>query len=186
MAGPSLAREFRNRIERIESLIHEVEGSSDPEAKARTQQILQAVIELHGTAIERILDAIAGTGEPGRQLIDSLGDDDLVGSVLLLHGVHPLDLESRVRQGLERARPLLRSHGGNVELLSVSDGIARLRLLGSCDGCPSSAMTLKLAIEQAIYDKAPDVTAIEVEGAPTNGHVPKQDQMQVLLPILGQ
>jgi Fe-S cluster biogenesis protein NfuA len=186
MAITSPAREFRNRIERIESLIHEVEGSRDPEARARTQQILQAVLELHGTALERILETIAGAGESGRELIDSLGADDLVGCVLLLHGLHPLDLETRVLQALEQVRPLLRSHGGNVELLDLSGSVVRLRLLGSCDGCPSSAMTLKHAIEEAIYDKAPDVTAIEVEGGATNGHTHKDHQARILLPILGQ
>ena len=93
------------------------------------------------------------------------------GCILLLHGLHPLDLETRVRQALDKVRPLLRSHGGNVELLGLAGGVARLRMLGSCDGCPSSAMTLKTAIEEAIYEKAPDVTAIEVDGTATNGHV---------------
>ena len=85
-------------------------------------------------------------------------------SLLLLYGLHPLDLEARVQQALEKVRPLLRSHGGNVELLGIADGVVRLRMLGSCHGCPSSAMTLKNAIEEAIYAAAPDATAIEVEG----------------------
>jgi nitrite reductase/ring-hydroxylating ferredoxin subunit len=51
-----------------------------------------------------------------------------------------------------------------VELLGLEDGVVRLRMQGSCDGCPSSAMTLKLAIEEAIYEAAPDITGIEVEG----------------------
>ncbi len=185
MASSSDAREFRKRIERVESLIHEVERFPDPEARARTQEILRTVIELHGAAMERILDTLAGAGDTGLALIDALASDDLVGCVLLLHGLHPLDLDTRVRQALDKVRPLLRSHGGNVELLSLAGGVARLRMLGSCDGCPSSAMTLKLAIEQAIYDKAPDVTAIEVEGAATNGHVTKDANRRIALPVLG-
>ena len=119
-------------------------------------------------------------------MIDSLAGDDLVGSILLLHGLHPLDLETRVRQALEKVRPLLRSHGGNVELLDLTGGVARLRMLGSCDGCPSSAMTLKTAIEEAIYEKAPDVTAIEVDAPATNGHKANDNKKRILLPILGQ
>jgi Fe-S cluster biogenesis protein NfuA len=186
MASSSDAREFRRRIERVESLIHEVERFADPEARTRTQEILAAVIELHGAAIERILDKVAGAGETGLALIDALAGDDLVGCVLLLHGLHPLDLETRVRQALDKVRPLLRSHGGNVELLSLTDGVVHLRMLGNCDGCPSSAMTLKLAIEEAINEKAPDVTAIEVEGAAPNGHVAKDGKARFALPILGQ
>ncbi len=60
-------------------------------------------------------------------------------------------------------RPYLRSHGGNVELVGVEQGVAKLRLEGTCSACPSSQMTLHLAVEQAIYETAPDVTAIEVE-----------------------
>ena len=116
-------------------------------------------MDLHAAALEKMLAII---GDP--KLIDRLARDDLVGSVLLLYGLHPLDLETRVHQALEQARPLLRSHGGNVELVSLVDGVVRLRLLGSCHGCPSSALTLKSAIEDAIFAQAPDVPAIEVEG----------------------
>lgn len=94
----------------------------------------------------------------------SLAGDVVVSSLLLLYGLHPLDLKTRVDQALERVRPFLRSHKGNVELVDVSQGVVRLRMEGSCNGCPSSAMTLKLAIEEAIYAAAPDVAAIEVEG----------------------
>jgi Fe-S cluster biogenesis protein NfuA len=90
----------------------------------------------------------------------------VVGGLFLLHGLHPLGVEDRVRQALEGVRPYLRSHGGNVELLGVSDGVVRLRLNGSCHSCPSSAVTMQQTIEEAIYGKAPEVTAVEVEGAP--------------------
>jgi Fe-S cluster biogenesis protein NfuA len=110
-------------------------------------------------------------------LVLKLAGDEVVGGLLLLHGVHPLPLESRVRQALEKVRPYLASHGGNVELLDVRDGSVSLRLQGSCDGCPSSAMTLKYAIEQAISETAPDVVAIQVAGVtpppqPTAGFIP--------------
>jgi len=119
-------------------------------------------------------------------LIDALVEDDLIASILLLHGLHPIDLETRVRQALEKVRPLLRSHGGNVELLGCSGGVVRLRMLGSCDGCPSSAMTLRHAIEAAIYEKAPDVTGIELDKPATNGQVAKDGLARIALPILGQ
>jgi Fe-S cluster biogenesis protein NfuA/nitrite reductase/ring-hydroxylating ferredoxin subunit len=101
-------------------------------------------------------------GEDG--LLQQLAGDEILGGLLLLHGVHPVPLEGRVRQALDKVRPYLESHGGNVELLEVRDGSVNLRLEGSCDGCPSSAMTLKYAIEQAISETAPDVIAIKVAG----------------------
>jgi Fe-S cluster biogenesis protein NfuA len=110
------------------------------------------------------MNIVFEAGEPGRAIIDNLGRDDLVGSLLLLYGLHPLDLESRVIQALEKLRPYMRSHGGSVELLSINDGAVRLRLEGSSNGCGSSGQTLKAAIEEAIYDAAPDITALEIEG----------------------
>ena len=186
MAGSKESREFRGRIERVEALIHEVEQFSDPAVRSSTQELLRTVIELHGAALERILETVADSGDQSVALIDALVRDDLVASILLLHGLHPLDLETRVRQALDKVRPFLRSHGGNVELLDLSDGVVRLRMLGSCDGCPSSAMTLKHAIEAAIYEKAPDVTGIEVDQPATNGHVAKDGLARIALPILGQ
>src|SRR5262249_34063453 len=108
-------REFRRRMERVESLVHDLEQSPDAATSERAQEIIQTVVELHGAALERILERLARAGAAGRALIDSLAEDELVASVLLLHGIHPLDLETRVRQALDNVRPLLRSHGGNVE-----------------------------------------------------------------------
>jgi hypothetical protein len=58
----------------------------------------------------------------------------------------------------------MESHGGNVELVSLEDGVVRLRLEGSCDGCPASSSTLELAIKTALEEAAPDLLGIEVEG----------------------
>jgi len=91
-------------------------------------------------------------------------EDELVSHLLLVHDLHPVDVETRIRQALDGVRPYLGSHGGDVELLGVEDGVARVRLCGTCDGCPSSAVTLQNAIEAAILKAAPDVERIEAEG----------------------
>jgi Fe-S cluster biogenesis protein NfuA len=184
MIGPAEEREFRKRMERIDSLIREAERLPDPKAKARTRDIVQALLDLHGAGLERIFDKIAETGEPGLALIDSLAKDDLVGSLLLLYGLHPLDVETRVRQALDKVRPYVRAHGGNVELLGVAEGVVRLRLEGSGDGCASSAATLKLSIEEAIYDKAPEVTAVEIESSTTSPGTAGIGRARVALPLL--
>lgn len=166
MPGNPQARQSRDKITRLESLVQDVDRFKDTQAREKTREIVQALMDLHGGALEAILQRIAATGDSGLRLIDELAEDEMISGLLLLYGLHPLDLESRVRQALEKCRSYLHSHGGNVELLSVSDeGVVRLRLEGSCHGCPSSALTLKSTIEEAIYEKAPDATAIEVEGA---------------------
>ena len=90
--------------------------------------------------------------------------DPLVESLLLLHGLHPLDVDARIQRALDQVRPYLGSHAGGVEYLGVSDGVARLRLEGCCHGCPSSTVTVRLAIEGAVQDAAPEVTEVAVEG----------------------
>jgi Fe-S cluster biogenesis protein NfuA len=156
--------ETGRRIQHLETLIHNLEQLPDPAARDQARELVQTLLDFHGTALGRLLERVADMGEPGRALIASLANDDIVSSLLLLYGLHPLDLETRVEQALEQVRPLLRSHHGDVALLGVIDGVVRLRMQGSCHGCPSSALTLKNAIEQAIYAAAPDVTVIEVEG----------------------
>jgi Fe-S cluster biogenesis protein NfuA len=164
MAHATDDKSFQARIARLETLLAEVERYADPLARAHTREIVQAILELHGTGLERILEQIAATGEEGLSLIDTLARDDLVGSLLLLYGIHPLDVEARVRQALEEVRPALRSHGGNVELLGVSGTVVRLQLHGSCDGCPSSAATMQQTIREAVFARAPEVTAVELDG----------------------
>lgn len=156
--------ELKNRMHRLEALLKEVDDRADPATKSRVRQIVQSLMDYHGAAIEKMVEAMATDGDAGQSMLRKLADDELVSSVLLLYGLHPLDLETRVRTALEKVRPYLRSHGGNVELLSIDDGAVRLRMEGSCHGCPSSAMTIKSSIETAIYEAAPDVGAILVEG----------------------
>lgn len=159
-------KEVQRRLESIEGLVREVEKVSDPAVRSLSNQLVQSLMDLHGSGFERMLEIVHSKGEAGQAIIDELGRDDVVKSLLLLYGLHPLDVRTRVVEALERTRPYLRSHGGNVQLMGVSDsGTVTLRLEGSCNSCPSSAVTLQSTVEQAIYDDAPDVTAIIVEGA---------------------
>jgi Fe-S cluster biogenesis protein NfuA len=177
MAATPEDRELRERMHRLDDLIKQMDRVKDPQARARAQEIVQALMDFHGAALERLMERLAATGEAGLRMIDSVAQDELVANLLLLYGLHPLDLESRIGAALEKVRPYLHSHGGNVELLGIADGVVRLRLEGSCHGCPSSAQTLKQTIEEAIFETAPDVTAIEVAdelsvvaAAPEPGH----------------
>ncbi len=157
--------EFERRMAAVDELVQQVEAATDPVTRAASQELVRALMELHGAALERLLAIIGRHGAAGATIVDQLTRDELVASLLLLYDLHPVDLETRVRGALEKTRPYLKSHGGNVELVGIEEtGTVRLRMQGSCHGCPSSAVTLKLAIEQAIYEAAPDVTAIVVDG----------------------
>ena len=118
---------------------------------------MRLVTELYGAGLDA--DRSSWSPRPAPDLLGALADDDLVASLLIVHGLHPDDLDARVERALDSVRPFLRHHGGDVELLDVDEdaGAVRLRLLGSCDGCPSSSVTLQLAVERAIRDAAPEI-----------------------------
>jgi Fe-S cluster biogenesis protein NfuA/nitrite reductase/ring-hydroxylating ferredoxin subunit len=145
--------------ERVQRLAGELERIQDPEARQLAEELAAAVLELHRQGLERVFE---GLDEDARA---RLAADGLVGSLLLVHGLHPVPIEERVLEGLARVRPYMESHGGDVELIGVEDGVARLRLVGSCDGCAASSSTLELAVERALEETAPDLLGMEVEGA---------------------
>ena len=157
-------------IEKIEGLIKTIENLPDPTARASALGLVQALMEFHGEALDRLMEIVAAEGEVGYAIFDRFAADEVVSNLLLLHGVHPEPIESRIAAALESVSPYLHSHGGSVELLGIEEGVVRLRLEGSCKTCPSSTVTLKLAIEDAIYAAAPDVVAIEAEGIREQGN----------------
>lgn len=156
LSGAAKPREFHVRTERIEQLVGELQRADDPELRATALELLQSVLELHGAALQRLLLGLCATNEGERALTRAI-EDDLVSSVLLLHELHPDDLETRVLRALEKTRPYLHSHGGDVELLSIVEGVVRVRLHGTCGSCASSSITMKNAVEAALFESAPDI-----------------------------
>lgn len=162
---------FQQDLKQIELLIHELEAVADPSVRARTVELMRLVMEMHAASLGRMLEIISRSGAAGEDILDRFTHDEMAAGLLLLYDLHPVDLQTRVKQALDKVRPLLKSHGGDVELVSLEAGFLRLRMQGSCDGCPSSAMTLKSAIEGALYEKAPDLDGLEVLGVVTEGPV---------------
>ena len=136
--------EVRELVARVESLLGDLDE--------RATGAVQALVELYGEALARF---VAGADPT---------EDELLSNLLLVHDLHPVDAEMRVQQALDEVRPYLGSHGGDVELLGVEDGVARVRLEGTCNGCPSSTVTLRNAIEEAIMRAAPELERIDAEG----------------------
>lgn len=158
-------KRFQEKMQRVEELVQNIEASADPNIRSAALELVQTLMDFHGAGIERMMDITADAGAAGYAIFDDFARDDLTASLLLLYGLHPLDVETRINQAIGKVRPSLNLHEGDVELLGVNDGVVMLRLKGSCDGCPSSALTLKHTIEEAIYAAAPDVASIEVEGS---------------------
>src|SRR5262249_12527728 len=117
--------ELRNRIQKIDGLIAQIRSGTDPRLRDAALDLMQTAMESTAAGIDRMMESASETGETGWRIMDDFGRDELVGNMLLLHGLHPVDLESRVKEALQKALPYLHSHGGNVELLKVAGGVVR-------------------------------------------------------------
>ncbi|HEY7622370.1 MAG TPA: NifU family protein [Solirubrobacteraceae bacterium] len=151
-------------LARVQELTDALEALPEGREKDVAEDLIGAIVELYGDGLRRVVEALHEAGAAGQEIHGRLVADGVVASLLLIHDLYPIDLETRVREALDSVRPYMESHGGDVELLSLEDGIARLRLAGSCDGCPASAATLELAIKDALDQAAPDLAGLEVEG----------------------
>jgi Fe-S cluster biogenesis protein NfuA/nitrite reductase/ring-hydroxylating ferredoxin subunit len=159
------ARQVGGRVEELLGILQSEGG----EATARAaEELVRLLLGLYGDGLSHIMAALRAEGAAGAAVLDRLLEDPLVESLLLLHDLHPLDVDERIQRALDQVRPYLGSHAGGVTYLGVTDeGVAQLRLEGSCDGCPSSTVTVQLAIKGAIEDAAPEVTEVVVEGVTT-------------------
>jgi Fe-S cluster biogenesis protein NfuA len=148
---------LRSEVEALDRLLAGLEETPDGEARERALEAVAGLLRLYGEALRRIVTVVSEF--PGA--CERLRGDELVSHLLLLHDLHPATLEERVACALETVRPYLDSHGGGIELAGIEDGVARVRLQGSCDGCRASAQTLELAVEEAVLAAAPELRAVE-------------------------
>jgi Fe-S cluster biogenesis protein NfuA len=168
------SKDFRGDIQRIGGLVQEMESIADPAVRAAAKDMVQSLMDLHGAALEKVLEIVAEAGNQGIAIIDRLGRDTLVSSVLILYGLHPEDVETRVVKAVDRVRPQLRKQGYEVELLSVNDGAIRLRVETGTHTCGSTAKTVLATVEGAMYDAAPDLVSLVITGLeekPSSGFV---------------
>jgi Fe-S cluster biogenesis protein NfuA/nitrite reductase/ring-hydroxylating ferredoxin subunit len=158
--------QWRTAGDRIQTLL-DASAAGGAVARERAEQLVREVVDLYGAGLERIVGmAVAANPE----LAEAFARDNLVASLLLVHGLHPHDVERRVTDALDSVRPYLGSHGGDIDLLEVDGDVVRLRFAGSCKSCPSSAVTLELAVEDAVRAAAPEISSIEVVAAEPDSH----------------
>jgi Fe-S cluster biogenesis protein NfuA len=161
-------KDFQANIQRIGQLVADLENISDPEARACSKALVQLLLDLHAAGLERSLEIIAQGGDAGQRAIDDLGRDPLVSSLLVLYDLHPLDLEGRVIQAVEKIAPRVRKGGGELELLDVKANVVRVHVQLTGHTCGSTGKTLKAMVEDAMYEAAPDMGALVIEGLEDN------------------
>jgi Fe-S cluster biogenesis protein NfuA len=176
------SKDFRGDIQRIGGLVQEIESIADPAVRATAKDMVQSLMDLHGAALEKALDIVAEAGDPGMAIIDRLGKDSLVSSVLILYGLHPDDIETRVVKAVDRLRSQLRKQGCEIELVGVNDGAIRIHVEAGSHTCGSTVKTIQATLEGAIYDAAPDLASLVIEGLeekPASGFVALGNLMAV-------
>lgn len=155
-------KEREKQAARIERLLQEVAAFPDPQMRAKTEELLRELLEVYGAALTRVLEMTALAEVAGQRLVETLARDELVGALLLLHGLYPVDLETRIRQVVGR----MRAYGTPIEFVQLKDGIAYLRLTEGCHTCSSLPGAFKQALEAAISSAIPDLDEVRIEDAP--------------------
>ena len=148
-------------IERVQELTEHLEALADPGVRALTDELISAIVQMYGAGIERILQVV-GESPDADAVREAFAADGLISSLMLIHDLHPVSIEDRAAQALDRVRPYMESHGGDVEFLGIEDGVAKLRLQGSCKSCSASSATLELAVRQALEELCPDLEGLDV------------------------
>jgi hypothetical protein len=157
-------QEFQERVARIEGLVRKVESAGDPALRSAARDLVESLMELHGAGLERMLEIISSSSETGAGLVHSLSQDELVSSLLVLYGIHPEDFETRVRRGLDKVRPQLRSNGARVEIISLSDGVIHARISGA------ASPDFEAAVREALFETAPDAAEVVIDGGRATGN----------------
>ncbi|MCU1219717.1 MAG: thioredoxin-like protein [Candidatus Angelobacter sp.] len=157
-------KDFRERVQQMAELAADLERISDDKIRASAKELVHLLMELHGAGLERIMETVFAAGEPGVAMIDKLSREPLVSSLLVLHGLHPDDFETRVTSAVERLRLRLRKQDVEVELLQVSEAAVRVRVAPSAHACGSTTSALRTSVEEAIYEAAPEVGSLVIEG----------------------
>jgi Fe-S cluster biogenesis protein NfuA len=160
-------REFQAHTTKIDQLVQGVTALTDDEARTAGLELLQSMMDLHGAVLERVVELLAESGEPGRALLSKLGNDPLVCGLLVLYGIHPVPTEARVSEAIEKVRPQLRKQGADVELLGIADGVVRVKVQSH-----GSGEAIKVTVQQAILEAAPETAEIITEGLISSGFVP--------------
>jgi hypothetical protein len=148
------AEQFRE----IEELVSKINEIGDARVREDVHALIAAILDLHGSGLDRMLDIVHDSGDAGRAAIRRFAADNLIASLLVLHNLHPDDIGVRVQRALSKM-------SGNAELLGVFEGEVRVRLTGAHGG-------LKESVESALREAIPDASGIIVEEAPSAGFVP--------------
>jgi Fe-S cluster biogenesis protein NfuA len=156
--------EFQEQVRQLGKLVAQFDELPDGATKTAAENLMQLLMDVHGRGLERVMEIVFDSGDSGQKIIDKLGQDSIVGNLLLLYSLHPDGLEARIQSALDRIRPRLRKLACTIELENVQEGAVQVRLATSGHSCGSSTKDLRSIVEDGIFEFAPDVTSLEILG----------------------
>jgi Fe-S cluster biogenesis protein NfuA len=156
--------EFQEQVRQLGKLIAQFDELPDGATKTAARDLVQLLMDVHGRGLERVMEIVFDSGDSGQKIIDRLGQDSIVGNLLLLYSLHPDGLEARIQSALDRMRPQLRKLACTIELENVQEGAVQVRLATSGHSCGSSTKDLRSIVEDGMFEFAPDVTSLEILG----------------------
>jgi len=155
---------FQEQVRKLGELVTQFDKMPDSPQKSAGKELVQLLMEVQSQGLERMMEIVFDSNDSGSALIDRLGKDDVAGGLLLLYSLHPDSLEVRVQSAVERMRSRLRKQSCSVELLSIDEGVVRVRVTKGGHSCGSSTNELRAVVENGMYELAPDVTSLEISG----------------------
>lgn len=166
--------DFQQEVRNIGQRLSELETLADPALRSSARELVQSLMDLHGAVLERMLQITFEFGETGARIIDDLGQDPLVSSLLVLYGLHPDDMQTRVERKLAQGQSRLFKMGAEVTGIVVNNTAIRVQLSIDRHSCGSTAQNVRLSVEELVCEAAPDLTSLVVEGLdepPASGFV---------------
>jgi nitrite reductase/ring-hydroxylating ferredoxin subunit/Fe-S cluster biogenesis protein NfuA len=147
-------------IDRLEGIF----AGWDESPRLAAQAYRTAIEALHGEALRRLVGALKGDAAAASAMRQAAADETVY-AVLRRHDIIKPSVAERVENALAGVRPMLASHGGDVELVKVAPPAIQVRFTGACDGCAASALTFHAGVKKAVEDACPDITEIvQVKG----------------------
>src|SRR3712207_6367210 len=168
-APSGLPAEFQHLLQWIGTGLERMEEIEEEQTREEVFALLEGIDVLHRQSLGRLLELVAVLG--GQGLVERISQDPMVRTLLEMYDLPEADERTQVERALEDVYPYFRSHGGKLELLGVEKGKVRVRLSGSCEGCPGTATTLKRVVEEALREGFPGFRELVAEEPP-----PKQEK----------
>ncbi len=160
-ASSGLPAEFQHLLEWLGAGLERMEGIEDERTREEVFALLDGIDVLHRQALGRLLEQIARLG--GHALVERVAQDPIVHTLLKMYDLPEADERTQVEHALESVYPYFKSHGGKLEVLGVEEGRVRVRLSGSCEGCPGTATTLARVVEEALREGFPGFKELVAE-----------------------